>query len=76
MQKPSLGRIVLAPVDPAINNGSDVAPALITRVWSGELVNVRVLLDSDAVLWKTSVSLCADEDAARGMHAVYWPPRL
>ena len=74
--KPSLGRIVLAPVDPAQNNGADVAPAVITRVWSDEIVNVRVLLDSDAVLWKTSVALCADEEAAKGLHAVYWPPRV
>ena len=75
--KPSLARMVLAVVDPALNNGADVAPAVITRVWSDELVNVRVLLDSEAVLWKTSVSLCADEDTARAKgHAVYWPPRV
>ena len=75
--KPSLARFVLAPVDPAVNNGADVAPAVITRVWSDELVNVRVLLDSDEVLWKTSVTVCADEDTARAKgHAVYWPPRV
>lgn len=76
MQKPSLGRIVLAPVDPAINNGADVAPAVITRVWNDTVVNVRVLCDGDAMVWKTSATLCADEESARGKHAVYWPPRV
>lgn len=32
MQKPTIGRIVIVPVDPATSNGSDVAPAIITRV--------------------------------------------
>jgi len=76
--KPSLGRVVLARVNPAENNGSDVAPAIITRVWSDVLVNVRVLLDGEGILWRTSVALCADEESARrpaaGGHAVYWPP--
>lgn len=46
MQKPSLGRIVLVTVNPMTNNGADVTPAVITRVWSDTMVNVRVLLDA------------------------------
>jgi hypothetical protein len=34
MQKPSLGRIVLAVCPQAKSNGADVAPAVITRVWN------------------------------------------
>lgn len=75
--KPSIGRIVLVPVDPTINNGCDVAVGIITRVWTDEMVNVRVVLDGPGGDWKTSVSLCADEETARAKgHAVYWPPRV
>jgi hypothetical protein len=71
-QKPSIGRIVHVLVDPAINNGSDVAPAVITRVWSESgpdrwCVNYRLLLDalpSDQE-WRTSAYLHADLDAVK-----------
>lgn len=78
---PSLGRIVLADVDPAQNNGSETAPAVITRVWNDLpdgrwIVNVRVLVDSDAVpLFLSSVYLHAQEPDERG-HSVWWPPRV
>jgi hypothetical protein len=42
------------------NNGADVAPAVVVRVWSEELVNVRVLCDGPDVLWWTSVKVYAD----------------
>jgi hypothetical protein len=54
---PSLGRIVLFTVPPHSNNASDVAPAIITRVWSDTCVNLRVLLDSQSLDWKTSMPL-------------------
>ncbi|MFJ8153979.1 hypothetical protein [Streptomyces sp. NPDC094468] len=57
MPKPTIGRIVQFAMDPAQNNGADVAPAIITRVWSDTCVNLRVLADSHAVDWKTSVPL-------------------
>lgn len=82
---PSLGRIVLTKVDPRQNNGSDEAPAIITRVWSDELVNLKVLLDSGDTLWKTSVKFQdkAPEDGDDNFpvsmdgvpHVAYWPPR-
>lgn len=62
MQKPSIGRIVLATVDPRSNNGSDVAPAVITRVFGDDLVNVRVLLDGSDAPWKTSIRLHEDRE--------------
>lgn len=46
---PSVGRIVHVTVDPKVNNGSDIAPAIITRVWSDTCVNLRVLYDGPAV---------------------------
>ena len=92
MQKPSLGRIVIVPVDPARNNGGTEAPAVITRAFSDTMINVRVLLDGREVDWLTSVSLYAtpeDLTAARvqrdkemphaagtPMHGAYWPPRV
>lgn len=78
--KPSLGRIVLMQVDPTWNNGADVAPAVITRVWNDRLVNLRVLCDSENTLWKTSVTLfdTPEEAAASPLtgHLCYWPPRV
>lgn len=92
MQKPSLGQIVLVPADPALNNGADVAPAMITRVWSDTLVNVRVLLDGHEVPWKTSIPLFAGPDelaeakARRDaehpvwtgelFYGAFWPPQV
>lgn len=80
--KPSLGRIVLVPCDPAWNNGSDIAPAVVTRVWNDDVVNVRVLLDGvETVPARTSVTYVAslrevpDDDPGREYHWT-WPPRV
>lgn len=79
MQKPSIGRIVIVPVDPDTNSGVDEAAAIITRVWSDTTVNVRVFVDgSNEVLSRTSVTLAETRDH----HAVvrpgcaWWPPRV
>ncbi|UXX97676.1 hypothetical protein N7U49_21865 [Streptomyces sp. AD2-2] len=44
------------------HTGNDVAegqifPALVVRVWSGDLVNLQVHLDGNDVLWATSRSV-------------------
>lgn len=87
MPKPALGRTVHVFVDPARNNGADIAPAVITRVWNDQGVNLRVLLDGTDVPWFTSVALCDDRESAEkvtsyrvadnGDHypaAAFWPP--
>ena len=88
MPKPALGRMVHVFVDPARNNGADVAPAVITRVWSDESINLKVLLDSpDDVIWFPSVTLCNDRESAEQVKsfritnhgsrfpaAAFWPP--
>lgn len=76
MTKPSLGRVVLVPADPAVNNGAEIAPAIITRVWTDEVINVRVLLDSDAVQWRTSVGYVDSFDDIETTHHWTWPPRV
>ena len=81
--KPSLGRVVLVRVDPRQNNGSDEAPATITRVFGehpdgGWVVNVRVQLDAfEMPLWLTSVRLFDEPSVGvRDMsHTAWWPPR-
>ena len=83
---PSVCRIMMMLVDPAKNNGSDVAPAIITRVWSDHLVNLRVLYDGHGTVeWMTSVGLFDTEDEARECEntysggltcAAFWPPRV
>jgi hypothetical protein len=77
-QTPTLGRVVLARVDKTLNNGADVAPAVITRVWSDAMVNLRVLCDGSSVLWQTSVNLyaTAEDVPADATQAAYWPPRV
>jgi hypothetical protein len=63
-QTPSLGQTVLVTVHPTTNNGTDTAPAVITRVWSEVLVNVAVQLDGhNGTQAKTSVALYPDRDA-------------
>jgi hypothetical protein len=42
---PTLGADVLVFTDPARNNGSDTAPAKITRVWTDQMVSVRIFCD-------------------------------
>lgn len=86
---PALGRIVHVFVDPARNNGSDVAPAVITRVWNEQGVNLKVLLDNPDDIWLTSVTLCENREAAEKVNSyrvanngdrypasAFWPPRV
>lgn len=70
MQPVSIGRIVHVLVDPAQNNGCDVATGIVARVWGDpyttgtdettkllerQTVNVRVLGDNAETLWLTSI---------------------
>ena len=43
----TVGDTVLVAVDPLKNNGAEVAPAIVTRTWSGTSINVRVLGDNE-----------------------------
>lgn len=84
MQKPSPGRIVLTHVDPTMNNGSNIAPAIITRVFGehpdgGWVVNLRVFCDASTMpLSATSVRLFDDPTVpgADVGHSAWWPPRI
>lgn len=85
MQKATVGRVVHVVVDPKTNNGSDIAPALIVRVWGEpyeiedgrgprQTVNLRVLLDEKDTPWLTSWSLYQQRLTSDTGHA-FWPPR-
>jgi hypothetical protein len=79
-QAPSLCRMVLTPVDPATNNGSHLAPAVVTRVFPSGSVNLRVLTDSTrSPDWKQSCVEVEELPESWDMHAnnnVWaWPPR-
>lgn len=82
-QTPTVGRIVLVPMDPRTNNGCDHAAAIITQAWSATTVNLRVIGDgqpSDAD-WRTSVTYAnslADlpRDDPNQLHRWTWPPRV
>jgi hypothetical protein len=73
---PDVGDVVLVPMDPAANNGADVAPAVITRVWSSTTVNARVLADGDVLPWRTSLVYSDTLDDVSASAPVWtWPPR-
>lgn len=83
--QPSIGRIVHVIGPDAESNGAKVAPAVITRVWSEDLVNVTIFADGAAPVTRTSVKLYASEDEARGItlhdhrfppNQAFWPPRV
>lgn len=81
MTAAAVGRIVHVLVDPADNNGADVAPAVITRVWGephvderdglGERVtiNAHVLLDQRTTRWVTSALLFSHRPSAEQLEA-------
>lgn len=79
MDTVKVGDIVLCSVDPALNNGSRLAPAIVTRAWSETMVNLRVIVDSSGPpLQYTSAtfapSATAITDAITAGHSV--PVRL
>ena len=86
--KASQGRIVLAVGLAAVSNGTDVAPAVITRVWSDNeeagtsMVNATVFPDNSTLIRTvSSVTLYADEETARASvsessTALFWPARV
>ena len=59
--KPTIGRIVIYHCDKDekenMNNQQETAPAIITAVWGDECVNLKVILDGENNLWKTSAPL-------------------
>jgi len=86
---PSIGRSVHAYVDPTTNNGVDYAAATITRVWGpftagdGWTVNLKIFLDGNETLWRTSVYLYPDRATAEAYSAAeqplgraWWPERV
>lgn len=87
MPRAAIGRIVHVFTDPGQNNGIDIAPAIITRVWSYtegrteedgpidpsvSLVNVRVLLDGPDTPWKTSIEIHETRELAQAAHSASW----
>ena len=85
--KPSIGRIVHVIGGPAVSNGADVAPAIITRVWSKQddrnvwTINATVFPDNGVApaAYASSVFLYESEEAARAGRvadtaaAAFWP---
>jgi hypothetical protein len=80
---PSIGRIVHykpGPNDPLVAYGGqarkadDVMAAVVTRVWTDEMVNLVVFVDNGEPVPRTSVQRA---DVASGGSASWdWPPRV
>lgn len=81
VQRPSVGRIVFfypAEGDKLLNlNSAACHPAIITRVWTDEMVNLTVLPDGEiegqSSFRRTSVRLDSN-DTSKSAHWS-WPPR-
>lgn len=73
-QKPSIGRIVLYRPE----SSESLLPAIITRVWSDDCVNLHVfggeLPDSQGI-FPTSVLRCPTDDGTMP-RSWSWPPRV
>lgn len=83
--KASLGRIVLVTGRQVEANGTATVPAIVTRVWSDDMVNLTAFKDvAGEPLRLTSIKIHADADAALNWVAedpnrsvaAYWPPRV
>lgn len=76
--QPTIGRIVLVPMAPSVNNGADTAPAIISRVWNDTCINVRVMADNeDTPPLLTSVVQVPSVDGRSPNERVWaWPPRV
>lgn len=82
----SLGRTVIVKGPAAASNGSDRAPAIITRVWNDQdtqagpvAVNLTAFTDLDTPKLLGSVLVYETEEAAGdpGTYAVaYWPAKV
>lgn len=70
--KPSPGRIVL--VTDADSNGVSEHPAIVTRVWSPECVNLTVFPDYAPPYYMTSVQVSTDGSSQPQRWR--WPPRV
>lgn len=84
---PTLGRIVHVLVDPALNNDTDEAAAIITRVREDGLVNLTIFQDETANTWVNAVTLYDERPDAETLEAdhpdtpgpgyqraAWWPP--
>lgn len=88
--KASIGRIVHYyqgdyECDPPTNqgngtNGTRYHPAMITRVWTDDCVNLHVFFDGDLSVARTSMSRLPDEVFTEGLHCTNsgwrWPERV
>lgn len=56
---PTVGRVVYykpTEKDP-FHNSAEILPAIITAVFSDEMINVKVINDGDQDFWKTSIKI-------------------
>jgi hypothetical protein len=84
--KPSICRFVVLRGPRARGNGAQECPAVITRVWSDDMVNVTAFVDCGSPQAVTSVPLFATEKAAQAyldaqqhpehVNVAYWPAKV
>ena len=82
--KPSIGGIVIVVGGPVARNNEDTAPAVVTHVWSDNMINATAFPDMDAPVPVASVQLFGDEAGARAWVAedpsrslaCFWPARV
>lgn len=71
MQQPSIGRVLHFYLGP----DEDPVPAIVTRVWSERVVNVRVFTDDTRTPTHVTSAVIVDEGATNGAGSFCrWPP--
>mgnify|MGYP007007269948 CR=1 FL=1 len=82
MQTPTIGRIVI--VKGFSSNNSDEQPAVVTRVFAPDYVNLMVMPDAGSPVARTSVRLFENKEQAEQFQALqnqpvlaaFWPARV
>lgn len=72
MIKPTVGRIVWY-IGPPNSHSDQVAAAIITYVWSDDLVNLAIFNKDGNLYARTSVSLIQDDGAKEGEYCAWMP---
>ncbi len=75
-QRPSIGRVLLyTPTAAQAQGDAGPWPAVVTRVWSADSVNLMVMPDMGIPFAMSAVDLVAELPEVAEPRTCFWPPR-